>query len=60
MHISGEILLKQIPNLSRHSVAKLARHNTAQCIVVLDSTGECSFLMGDMTIHKEISSKMVF
>lgn len=60
MYVSGEILLKQIPNLSRQNVAKLPGRNTAQCIVVLDSTGECSFLMGDMKIHEEISPKMVF
>lgn len=60
MHIPGEILLKQIPNLSKQSVAKVAGHNTAQCVVVLDSTGECSFLIGDMKIHEEISPKMVF
>ncbi|KAL1491351.1 hypothetical protein ABEB36_011960 [Hypothenemus hampei] len=51
----GKIVLDRIPKTAQKYVKTLKNHRTAQCIVVLDKMGDCSFLMGDMDIHKEIS-----
>lgn len=57
--LQGKILKESIPPENRTHVKILESHNSAQCIVVFDSNGDCKFLLGDMDIHREISPEMV-
>lgn len=56
---NGHFLCSHLPDESLSTVMVLPEHDTAQCTVVLDAKGDCKFLIGDMTIHGQITSELV-
>lgn len=56
---SGDVIRKSFTSKSSDIVIQSSKHRTAQSIVVLDSKGECRFLIGDMEIHEEITPELV-
>ncbi|XP_030762198.1 uncharacterized protein LOC115887015 [Sitophilus oryzae] len=55
----GRILTRNIPKESSKFIKVFPGRHSAQCIVVLDKNGNCSFLMGDMSIHKLITPEVI-
>lgn len=56
---NGHFLRSFLPRESLATVLVLPEHDTAQCTVVLDSKGDSKFLIGDMSIHGQITPEMV-
>uniref|UniRef100_A0A6P7H963 Uncharacterized protein LOC114347715 n=1 Tax=Diabrotica virgifera virgifera TaxID=50390 RepID=A0A6P7H963_DIAVI len=55
----GVQIKASIPNSSKHCIKINQTKNSAQCIIVFDNKGSCKMLMGDMSIHKEISPQVI-
>ncbi|KAF7268117.1 hypothetical protein GWI33_018723 [Rhynchophorus ferrugineus] len=55
----GRILTRNLSEESRKCIKICRDNHSAQCIVVLDKNGNCSFLMGDMNIHNQITPEMI-
>lgn len=55
----GNVLKSHIPGDCSKYVKTIENARTSQCIVVLNSNGDCPLLMGDMDIHQSITSQMV-
>ncbi|XP_050294346.1 uncharacterized protein LOC126734680 [Anthonomus grandis grandis] len=55
----GKFLTKQLPLQYKRHILKISGEHTAQCIVVIDKKGDCTFLVGDMNIHGKISANVL-
>lgn len=55
----GVLLKSQIPNECNSYVKVIPLERTSQCIVGVDRNGEMPLLLGDMDIHKRITTQVV-
>ncbi|XP_017770887.1 PREDICTED: pseudouridine-metabolizing bifunctional protein C1861.05-like [Nicrophorus vespilloides] len=55
---SGSLVAQSLGPHVEH-LERVRGSRTAQCMVVLDSDGECKFLVGDMDVHARITPEMV-
>lgn len=56
---SGKLLMSMMPENLKKRTHIVEGKNTAQCVIVLDSKGDCSHLLADLDIHREITPKIV-
>lgn len=56
---NGHFLKSTLPPESLRTALVLPEQNTAQCTIVLDAKGDCTFLVGDMSIHERITPEVV-
>ncbi|XP_045470546.1 pseudouridine-metabolizing bifunctional protein C1861.05 [Harmonia axyridis] len=56
----GKLLLSLMPDNLKRSAHIVKGKNTAQCVIVLDSKGDCSHLLADLDIHKEITAEVLY
>ncbi|XP_044751750.1 pseudouridine-metabolizing bifunctional protein C1861.05 [Coccinella septempunctata] len=56
---AGELLTSMMPKQMKDKSHVLRGKNTAQCVIVLDSKGDCSHLLADFDIHNEITPEII-
>lgn len=56
---NGDFLRKTLPDESTGGSRISTRSPTANCAVILDKQGDCVLVVGDMTIHREITPDLV-
>lgn len=56
---NGEFLRKSLPATATGGSHISDTSPTANCAVILDKQGDCKLLVGDMTIHGEITPDLV-
>lgn len=57
---NGNFLKSTLPAESTVSSATITTHPTANCAVVLDNGGDCKLVVGDMSIHQEITPDLIY
>lgn len=55
----GDYLLSLLPSDFRSTVSRHPTHNTSNCAVVFDKTGDCKLILAEMEIHKSITPELV-
>lgn len=55
----GKLLMSMMSDNMKKKALIVEGKKTAQCVIVLDSNGDCSHLLADFDIHKEITPEVV-
>ncbi|KAG8185111.1 hypothetical protein JTE90_014586 [Oedothorax gibbosus] len=55
----AQALLSKMDHMDKSSIKIVEGARTATCIVILDSQGECPFLIGDMSVHDALYPQQV-
>lgn len=57
---NGSYLKSTLPAEATVSSTTINTHPTANCAVVLDNSGDCKLVVGDMSIHQEITPDLIY
>lgn len=55
----GEMVLKTLPSNTIPIISTQTKHSTSVCSVVFDKNGDCKLVLGDMSIHDDITPEQI-
>lgn len=55
----GEMVLKTLPSNTNPIISTQTKHSTSVCSVVFDKNGDCKLVLGDMSIHNDITPEQI-
>ncbi|XP_035226014.1 uncharacterized sugar kinase YeiI-like isoform X2 [Stegodyphus dumicola] len=55
----AQLLLGKMAHMDVSGIKIIQDARTATCVIILDSKGECLFVVGDMNIHERLSLEQV-
>lgn len=55
----GEMVLRTLPSNTHAYISTETKHSTSVCSVVFDKNGDCKLVLGDMSIHNDITPEQI-
>lgn len=55
----GDMVLKTLPSNTIPIISTQTKHSTSVCSVVFDKNGDCKLVLGDMSIHNDITPEQI-
>ncbi|KAL5285143.1 hypothetical protein ACFFRR_007092 [Megaselia abdita] len=55
----GDMILKTLPSNTIPIISTQTKHSTSVCSVVFDKNGDCKLVLGDMSIHNDITPEQI-